>query len=137
MSLYHGLYIRSTSSASLPSVVADDMNVNCAEGLFSDPNAIGAGPMVYVPPTAVLMTAAASGKENVAILQVSLTGALSLVYGTPVALGSGLSQYPAPATGHFLMAQLFTPSAPLTAATTAVTNANINNVVLSAEFGGR
>lgn len=137
MSLYHGLYVRSTSSASLPAVVADDLNANISEGLFSDPNAVGSGPMAYVPPTALLMAVAPVGMENVAIVQVSLTGALSLVYGTPVLAGSGLSAYPAPAASHFLLAELFTPAAPLTHTTTAVTNANMNNVVLSAEFGGR
>jgi hypothetical protein len=135
--LYHGLYVRSTSSASLPAVAPDDLNANVSEGLFSDPNAIGAGPMVYVPPTALLMAVTGVGLENVAIAQISLTGTLSLKYGTPVAAGSGLSAYPAPDTNNFLLAELFTPAVPLTHTTTMVTNANINNLVLSAEFGGR
>lgn len=148
MSLYHGLYVRSTSSASLPAVVVDNDTVNVSEGLFSTASATGNAPLTYVPATPVVVALPAGGHEYVALLQITGSdnaaevspvpaGTISIVYGTAVTLGSGLSTYPALSPDNFLLAQIGTPAAPLTPTTTAISNAFINNLVLSAEFGGR
>ena len=86
--LYHGLYVRSTSSASLPAVVADDLNVNWSEGLFTSPSANANGPLTYVQRGLAAMGNPGSGFEYVAILQIqgTDTGALSLL---PVPAGAG------------------------------------------------
>jgi hypothetical protein len=64
-------------------------------------------------------------------------GTISIKYGTPVAAGSGLAVYPSPDPDNFVLAELFYPAAAMQFGTTTITNANISNVVLSAEFGGR
>ena len=147
MSLYHGLFVRSASNASLAVVLSniaspDSMAVYTSEGLLQAPAAtLTASSLTYVPntqtATAPLVVATAVGFENVAILQISATGIISIKYGTPVALGSGLSQYPAADATDLVLAELFTPAVPLRSGTLVVTQANISNKVLNAEFGGR
>lgn len=146
-SLYHGLFVRSASNAQLAVtlaglVLADSLAVYTSEGLITTPTAtLTASPLTYVPSTqtatAPLVVVTALGFENVAILQISTAGAISIKYGTPVAAGSGLSQYPSADPTDLVLAELFTPAVPLTHTTAAVTQANISNKVLNAEFGGR
>ena len=132
MALIQGLFVKQNTGS--------DLHVNVAEGLVTFPD-LSTSPqnnMVYIPAsTATLaITAASSGFVKVSIVQVSNTGVLSILDGTPVAVGQ-TPAYPSPATGNMALALLFTPESPITSATTAVTNANINNNVLSAEFGSR
>lgn len=87
--------------------------------------------------TVGLDTVVNSGKETIGILQIDSTGTTSIKWGTQVALGSGLAQYPSPDAGNLTLAKLFTAASPLTTSTSAIANSNINNEVLSAEFGDR
>lgn len=124
MSLYHGLFVKATS--------VPDLNVNNSEGLMD----IG-GNLLYIAAAATLATVASSSMEKVGILQINTSGTISIKYGAEVAAGSGLATYPAPDANNLVLAELFTAATPIVHGTTAVTNANINNRVLSAEFGGR
>ena len=126
MSLYHGLFVKASA--------VPDLNVNRSEGLFQ----LGTGSaMVYVAAGLTLATVATAGKEKVAILQITAAGVISLKYGTEVAVGSGLAEFPTPDSGNLKLACIGTAASPITNATTAITNAMINNLVKSEEFGGR
>lgn len=126
MSLYHGLFVRATG--------VPDLNVNCTEGLFQ----LGiSASMVYIPATPKLATVASASKEKVGILQITASGVLSLKYGSEVAAGSGLAEFPAPDSGNLTLAFVGTAASPITNATTAITNAMINNLVKNVVFGGR
>jgi len=161
MSLYRGLFVSCTQNArpALPAIAAattvanivsafapstNDLHVNVVEGLISQPNAEGTGTMTYVPSTAVLLTPPASGQATIGILQIA-TGAAGTTAGTITtswatsvsSANASTLTYPAPTAGNVVLAYLFTPAAPFLSSTTAVTQANINNLALSAEFTGR
>ena len=126
MSLYHGLFVRASA--------VPDLNVNCSEGLWQ----LGTNSaMVYIPETPKLATVATLGFEKVAILQINAAGTISLKYGTEVAVGSGLAEFPALDSGNLMLAFVGTAAAPITNATAAITNAMINNLVKNVVFGGR
>ena len=124
MSLYHGLFVKASA--------VPDLNVNWSEGLID----IG-GSLVYVAASLALATVATAAKEKVGILQVNGSGTVSIKYGAEVAAGSGLASFPTPDSGNLMLAKLFTAAAPILNATAAIANANINNRIKSATFGGR
>jgi hypothetical protein len=126
MSLYRGLFVKASS--------VPDLNVNHSEGLFEFGKDAA---MVYVAAGLNLATVATAGKEKVAILQITGAGVISIKYSAEVAVGSGLAVYPVLDSGNLMLAFIGTAAAPITNATTAITNAMINNKVEHEEFGGR
>lgn len=123
MSLYHGLFVKASA--------VPDLNVNRAEGLIE----IG-GVMVYVAAGLTLATVATATKEKLAILQVNGSGTVSLKYSAEVAAGSGLATFPDADSGNLTLA-FIGGAAPITNATAAIAQSNINNLVRSSTFGGR
>lgn len=125
MSLYHGLFVRATA--------VPDLNVNISEGLMEFGDA-----MVFVAETPLAVTAAGGGLAKLAIVQINSSGTCSIKYSSSVAVASQSTlEHPAPDSGQRLLAKLFTAAAPILNATTAIANANINNKVKDAVYGGR
>lgn len=147
MSNYHGLVVKASATP--------NMSLVLTEGLLFTPDT---NQMLYVPAaTPGPVSAASSGMEYIAILEICENGAISsptattgqvqIKYGTAVAAGSGLAVVPTVDQGSVLLAVLGSAAFPINSSTTALINnaganpsagqAVISGLILSAEFGGR